>query len=378
MKRIAVLGSTGSIGKSTLAVASHLKDTINVVALAAHSNIDLLEQQALAFSPKVIAVFDKDKARELQQRLPQFIVLGGMEGLCELAAHPDVDFVVAAITGTAGLLPTLAAIRAKKNIGLANKEVLVAAGDLVTTLVKENGVDLLPIDSEHSALFQCLRGEDPKSVKRLVLTASGGPFRTFTQQELERVSLEQALKHPTWTMGAKVTIDSSTLMNKGLEMIEARWLFDKHPDEISIVVHPQSIIHSMVEYVDGSIIAQMGVTDMQLPIQYAMTFPERVSAPLPSYNFFSQPVLEFFEPDFDKFTCLRLAYESIKIAGTMPCYMNAANEVLVERFLRKELAWADISRKLEHLMQKHQVQSGTNIETILAVDSTAREEAQRI
>ncbi|MCB1135261.1 MAG: 1-deoxy-D-xylulose-5-phosphate reductoisomerase [Chlamydiia bacterium] len=375
MKRVAILGSTGSIGCNALEVAEHLSDQIEVTALAAYGNIDLLEEQVRRFSPTLVAVGDKEKALDLQQRLPGVRVLGGMEGLEELAADACSDIVLSAITGTAALKPTLAAIRAKKRIGLANKEVLVSAGDLVMGLVKKYGVELIPVDSEHSAIFQCLRGERTWEVDRLILTASGGPFRTFSKEQLDQVTLDDALKHPTWSMGPKITVDSSTLMNKGLEVIEAYWLFGLPIDKIDVVVHPQSIIHSMVEFRDKSILAQMGLPTMQLPIQYAFTFPERLPSALQPLDFTRCGRLDFEVPDTTQFRCLALAYEAVKAGGSLPCYLNAANEVLVDRFLKRRIGWGDIAVKLESLMERHSVQAPDDLDAILAVDAKARMEA---
>ena len=376
MKRIAVLGCTGSIGVNTLNVIRHLPEEFQVTALAAKSNIDLLEKQIKEFSPKLVAVFEKEKAQELQKKFPNLEIIAGMEGLKAAASFSEVDFVVSAITGTLGLIPTIAALEAKKDVGLANKEALVSGGSLVMSLAKKNHVKILPIDSEHSAIFQCLHKEDKKAIKRIIVTASGGPFRTFDESKLAEITVESALKHPTWSMGPKVTIDSSTLMNKGLEVIEAHWLFDMPVDQISVVIHPQSIIHSMVEYVDNSIIAQLGYTDMKIPIQYALSYPERFQGTFPIFDFMKYPTLQFYAPDTQRFRCLDLAYESLKSGGTLPCYMNAANEVLVNRFLDKQISWLDIPRKLEELMSKHQVYPVESLETILATDSLAREEAK--
>ncbi len=374
MKRISILGSTGSIGVNTLNVIRHLK--LQIAALAAHSNIDLLEQQAKEFSPKLIAVYDESKALELKQRLPHIEVVGGIEGLKAVATHSDANFVVSAITGTLGLIPTVAAIEANKDIGLANKEALVSGGALVTALAAKHGVKLIPIDSEHSAIFQCLNGEKKESIKRLILTASGGPFRSFSQEQLEQITVDQALRHPTWTMGPKITIDSSTLMNKGLEVIEARWLFDMPVDKIDVIIHPQSIIHSMVEYVDNSIIAQMGYTDMKIPIQYALTYPDRFPGLFELFDFTKHSTLQFFAPDLARFRCLGLAFESLKVGGTLPCYMNAANEVLVSRFINRQLSWQSIGQKLELLMTKHSSQPITSLDSILYADALAREQAK--
>jgi len=375
MKRIAILGSTGSIGTNTLKVARHLSDEIQVTALAAGSNVDLLCSQAKEFNPEIVAVYNEDKARELQGKLPGVRVVAGMEGLSEAASHESVDMVVAAITGTAGLVPTVAAIEAGKDIALANKETLVSGGELVMRLVKEKGVSLLPVDSEHSAIFQCLNGEDKASVHRILLTASGGPFRQHSTEQLGGVTVDDALNHPTWAMGPKVTVDSSTLMNKGLEVIEAYWLFGVTPEQIDVVVHPQSIIHSMVEFVDGSVIAQAGETTMCTPIQYALTYPHRLPGTLKPFDWLKTNTLQFFPPDTDKFPCLRLAFDAINSGDSLPCYMNAANEILVGRFLNKELGWQDIATKLEALMGRHKAVEVNSLEDILAVDQEARLEA---
>jgi 1-deoxy-D-xylulose-5-phosphate reductoisomerase len=376
MKKISILGSTGSIGTSTLEVVRHLKEEFEVTALAARSNIDLLEQQVKEFSPKLVAVYQKEMALELQKRCPNVEVVADIEGLNAVASHPDTDFVVSAITGTLGLIPTLAAIEAKKDVGLANKEALVSGGALVTSLAKKNKVKILPIDSEHSAIFQCLQNEKKGAIQRIILTASGGPFRTMKYDQLGAITVDNALNHPTWKMGPKVTIDSSTLMNKGLEVIEAHWLFNMPVDKIDVVIHPQSIIHSMVEYVDNSIIAQIGYTDMKIPIQYAMTYPERLPGIFPNFDFMKHHTLQFFTPDVEKFRCLGLAFESLKAGGTLPCYMNAANEVLVNRFLNRQISWLDISRKLDALMAKHNAKSIKSLDCILSTDILARQEAE--
>ena len=371
MKKIAVLGSTGSIGKNTLAVAKYLN--MNVRALAAHSNIDLLEKQAHQFHPECIAVFDTDKALELQKRLPEVSVVGGMEGLIEAATQYDTEFVVSAMVGTRGILPTLKAIESGKTIGLANKEVLISAGELIMGSAQRKRVKILPIDSEHSAIFQCLQGEYLSGVRRIVLTASGGPF--LKRDDLEGLTPSCALKHPTWVMGKKVTIDSSTLMNKGLEVIEAKFLFDIPVEKIDVVVHPQSLIHSLVEFVDGSLLSQIGEHDMKIPIQYALTYPKREKRIAPCFDFLKYSKLEFCMPDWGKFPCLRLAYEAAKTGGTLPCFMNAANEILVERFLGGEIEWLDIGKKLETLMAKHTSVPQENLEILFDVEQSAREMA---
>jgi 1-deoxy-D-xylulose-5-phosphate reductoisomerase len=370
MKTISILGSTGSIGKNTLIVAQHLG--YRVASLAAHSNIDLLEKQARAWSPQVVAVFDKEKAQILQKRLPDVEVVGGEEGLVIAATMPEADFVVSSIVGAAGVLPTFKAIEAGKTIGLANKEVLIAAGELMMNLAKKQGVDILPIDSEHSAIFQCLQKESPAAIRRIILTASGGPFRSHSQEKLEKITPEDALNHPTWKMGKKVTIDSSTLMNKGLEVIEAHFLFDQPLEKIDVIIHPQSIIHSLVEFIDGSLVSQLGEHDMQIPIQYALTYPERKRGLRSCFDFEKYSTLEFFKPDLEKFPCLRLAYEAAKIGGTLPCFMNGANEALVEQFLEGKIRWIDIGRKLETLMGAHQVMPQKSLDTLFAIDQEAR------
>jgi 1-deoxy-D-xylulose-5-phosphate reductoisomerase len=375
MKKIAILGSTGSIGCNALNVVRHLKSRLKVVALAARDNIDLLEKQAHEFQPILIGVFNPKKAQELQKRLPHQTIIAGMEGLKAVAACNEANMVISAIAGTLGLQPTIEAILAGKDIGLANKEVLVSGGALVMQLVKERGVQLIPIDSEHSAIFQCLNGEKKSAIDRIVLTSSGGPFRTWSQKQLEGVTVEQALEHPNFRMGPKVTIDSSTLMNKGLEVIEAYWLFETGIDNIEVVIHPQQIIHSLVEFNDYSMLAQMGEPQMIVPIQYAMTYPERYPGMLKRFDFVKHSNLEFVMPDFTKFRCLSLAYEAIRQGGSLPCYMNAANEVLVQRFLAREISWGEIGIKLERLMSRHRIQTVDTLDAILAIDAQAREEA---
>jgi len=377
MRKLAILGSTGSIGKNCLAVAKHLgKDAVEIVALAAGHNIDLLEQQAREFNPKLVAVYNTEKACELQKKLPHIPVLAGMEGLKAVAVHDQANLIISAISGAVGLAPTLAAIRAKKNIGFANKEVLVSGGEMVMSLVRQYGIELIPIDSELTAIFQCLKNENSKVVQRLLITASGGPFRNYSTAQLKEVTIEHALNHPNYRMGPKVTIDSSTLMNKGLEMIEAHWLFNVALDKIEVIVHPQQIIHSMVEFVDNSILAQMGDPDMLVPIQYAITYPERVKGSLKPFDFAKNQTLQFFLPDTDKFRCLKLAYDAIRRGGSLPCYMNAVNEVLVHRFLNKEISWQSIATNLEELMLRHSVVPITSFEDVLAVDEMARQEAR--
>lgn len=375
-KKIAVLGSTGSIGTSTLQVARHLKEELEIVALAAKSNIDLLEKQAHEFAPQVVAVFEPAAALQLQKRLPSIPVLAGMDGLKTVASFSKADFTMLAMAGSVGLIPAIAAIEAGKQIGLANKEVLVCAGELIQGLVRKKGVTLLPVDSEHSALFQCLKGEKKEQVRRLILTASGGPFRTIS--DLSQITPQLALAHPNWRMGPKVTVDSSTLINKGLEMIEARWLFDIDPQRIEAVIHPQSRIHSFVEFVDGSMMAQISDPDMILPIQYALTYPERRPGLMPPYDFLKNGTLTFCPPDQEKFRCLQLAIEAMKAGQSYPCFLNAANEVLVGRFLKEKISWIDIGLKLEKLISSHQPQNLLTLDAILEVDDLARKKASCI
>lgn len=377
-KKIVLLGSTGSIGTSSLQVIRHLGEGYEVSALAAHSNIDLLEQQIKEFRPKVAAVFDETQSRILQSRSPGCPILTGAEGLKEVAGFSEANFVISAITGTAGLIPTIEAIKAGKDVALANKEALVSGGELVMNLVKEKGIRLLPVDSEHSALFQALQGNCPATIKKLILTASGGPFRNFSDDQLKSITVEQALNHPNWKMGSKVTIDSSTLMNKGLEVIEAYWLFGIPLEQIEVVIHPQSIVHSMIEYCDGSIMAQMGEPLMIVPIQYALTYPKRKPGLLNSFDFIRHGKLEFSFPDLKKFPCLSLAFQALKKGGSMAGYMNAANEALVGRFLRKEISWQDIGRKLEYLMERHTIQPVPTIEAIFSIDHMARQDAETV
>lgn len=376
MKHITLLGSTGSIGQNTLKVARHLGESkIKVVSLAAHSNIELLEQQAKEFHPALVAVYDKSKALELQKRLPGVEVLGGMEGIIAAASYENANFAVSAMSGTLGLCPTIEAVKSGKSIGLANKESLVSGGALVMALAKEKGVSVIPIDSEHSAIFQCLNGENSKNVRRLILTASGGPFRSYQQDELKQITVDQALCHPNWKMGSKVTIDCSTLMNKGLEVIEAHWLFSIPCEQIEVIIHPQSVIHSMVEFTDSSMMSQMSAPTMIIPIQYALTYPDRSPGCVESFDFAKHSLLQFFPPDSDKFRCLRLAFDAIRSGGSMPCFMNAANEILVQRFLEREIPWLAIGATLEHLMQTHRVEKIDSLDHLIAIDRDARERA---
>jgi 1-deoxy-D-xylulose-5-phosphate reductoisomerase len=378
-KKIAIIGSTGSIGNSTIEVVRNLgAENVQIVALAAGSNIDLLEKQAKEFHPELIAVFDEQKAKELKKRLPNTKIVPGIEGVIAAATLSSANLVISAMVGTLGLIPTIEAIKSGKDVALANKEALVSGGALVMSLAKANGVNILPVDSEHSAIFQCLKGEHSQSIRRIILTSSGGPFRSHTSDQLAAVTVDDALNHPTWTMGPKVTIDSSTLMNKGLEVIEAHWLFDTPIEQIDVVIHPQSIIHSMVEYVDGSMLAQMSQPTMLVPIQYAITHPNRSPGLIQPFDFTKHATLQFYQPDTEKFRCLQLAFDSVAEGHSMPCYMNAANEVLVDRFLNQQISWVDISRKLDTLMSHHNKQPIKELGDVLAIDSLARNEAASI
>lgn len=377
-KKISLLGSTGSIGTSTLNVVRALSSELEIVTLAAKSNIDLLEAQAREFHPKLIVVYEESGAKTLQKRLPSIEVMTGMDGLKRAASHEEADFAMLAMTGSSGLLPAIAAIESGKQIGLANKEVMISAGELISNLVKKHGVDLFPVDSEHSALFQCLKGEKKEDVRRLILTASGGPFLSKSLRELSNVTLEEAMFHPNFRMGPKVTIDSSTLMNKGLEMIEAKWLFDIDPSRIEAIIHPQQRIHSFVEYIDGSMLAQVSEPDMILPIQYALTYPNRKGGCLPPYDFAKNSTLTFFQPDKARFRCFDLACQAMKEGRSYPCFLNAANEILVDRFLKKKISWLEIGEKLEKLISSHDPQNLLTLGAILEVDAIAREKASTV
>ena len=377
---LTVLGSTGSIGKSTLDVVREQRPAFRVLALAARSSWEALLPQVLEFRPRMVALVDAVAARRLRTELAErnvtCTVLDGTRGLVEAACLDEVDTVVAGLTGAAGLLPTVAAIRARKNIALANKEVLVAAGELVTRLVREHRVQLLPVDSEHSAILQCLKGEPMTAVERLVLTASGGPFRGMTARDLESVTPARALKHPNWSMGAKITIDSSTLMNKGLEVIEARWLFDVPYEKIDVVIHPQSIVHSLVEYCDGSMIAQLGVPDMRLAILYALTHPGRLpSRAVPRLDLKALGSLTFQAPDRETFRCLDLAFDAARQGRTCPTVLNAANEVAVHRFLEGAIGYTEIPRLLTAVLERHDASEPADIEVILEADAWGRRQA---
>ena len=380
MKRITVLGSTGSIGLNALDVIGRSPEKYRAVALTAGRNVDLLTKQVEAFRPAGVAVLEEDLADILKNRLDKNSatkVFFGTEGFVHLATLEEVDTVVSAMTGAAGLVPTYAAIEAGKNIALANKETLVMAGRLIVDEAKKRGITILPIDSEHSAILQSLQGHPREDVRRIILTASGGPFRELPVKEMEKVTPEQALDHPTWSMGKKITIDSATLMNKGLEAIEAKWFFDLRMDQISIVIHPQSIIHSMVEYRDGSVIAQMGIPHMITPISYALSYPRHIESHLLPLQLDEIGTLTFEKPDLEKFTCLSLALQAGEIGESMPAVLNGANEIAVNAFLDGKIGYRQIPRLIEKTMEAHRTFSIDNLQKVMEADSWARDAAER-
>ena len=375
---VAILGSTGSIGCNSLRVIETLTPgRMRVVALAAGTNVERLADQIAAHLPQVVSVDTEVAAHDLRAMLfardvdlPRIVV--GETGLVEVATHPQADCVISATVGAVGFVPTLKALEMGKRVALANKETLVMAGELMTQAARKSGAELLPVDSEHNALHQCLRGERYEEVRRIILTASGGPFRTKDKAEMEHASVSEAMQHPTWNMGAKITIDSATLMNKGLEVIEAHWLFGFGPDQIDILVHPESVVHSMIEMVDGSVISQMGITDMRHAIQYALTYPERHTCQLPPLDLIAVSGLHFEAPDLDRFPCIRLAYRALSEGGTLPAAMNAANEEAVAAFLNERIRLTEIPQVIKEVMDSHSNQPATDIQTILDVDHEAR------
>lgn len=370
MKKIAILGSTGSIGTQTLEVARQNGD-IQILGLAAGSNIRLLEEQIREFAPLAASVMDEEKARELAVRVEDTNtkIYSGMEGMLEIAAMADTELLVTAVVGMIGIRPTIEAIREGKDIALANKETLVTAGHIIMPLARKSGVSILPVDSEHSAIFQCLHGEDPHTLKKILLTASGGPFRGYDKKKLEKVTLEDTLKHPNWVMGQKITVDSATLVNKGLEVMEACWLFHVGIDQVQVVVQPQSVIHSMVEFEDGAVMAQLGTPDMKLPIQYALYYPQRRFLPGSRLDFEALGSLTFEAPDLDTFQGLAMAMEAARAGGSMPTVYNAANEQAVRRFLNREICFLDIYEMIRSSMDRHQVISAPSLETILEIEA---------
>lgn len=374
MKNIGILGSTGSIGTQTLEVLKNLDD-FKVFALSTNTSVDLLEKQVLEFSPEYVCISDEKSYKEFKKKNLKCRVLFGMEGLIEIVTNKNIDIVVNSLIGNIGLMPTVKAIENNKDIAIANKETLVTAGPIIMDMVKKHKVNLFPIDSEHSAILQCLQGNEQNRIHKILLTASGGPFRKKSKDELELVTVEDALKHPNWVMGSKITIDSATLMNKGLEVIEAKHLFNLDVSQIEVVVHPQSIIHSMVMFQDSSIIAQLGTPDMKVPIQYALTYPNRVKNNFEKLDIFNVKDFTFERPNVENFPCLKIAMEAIKIGGLMPTVMNAANEIAVSKFLNREISFNSISKLIFKTMEAYNLKMEYNLESIFYVDKWARIEA---
>ena len=372
IKKISVLGSTGSIGTQTLEIARYNQD-IGITALAAGSNVELLEKQVREFHPKIACLWKEEAARELKRRIRDLDVkvVSGMEGLMEAACEPVAQIVVTAVVGMIGIRPTIAAMEAGKDIALANKETLVTAGHIIMPLAKEKGVKILPVDSEHSAIFQCLQGAGENRIHKILLTASGGPFRGRSREQLAGVQPEDALKHPNWSMGRKITIDSSTMVNKGLEVMEAHWLFDVDMDQVQVVIQPASVIHSMIEYEDGAVIAQLGTPDMKLPIQYALYYPERRFLPGDRLDFTKLKEITFDEPDMETFRGLKLAYEAGKAGGSLPTVFNAANELAVSLFLEKKIPYLAITDLIQGAMENHKRKAAPNVDQILAAEQEA-------
>src|SRR5437867_11724422 len=382
MKRLTLIGSTGSIGQNTLRVVEHLSDRFKVFALSANSMAGLLAEQAAAFRPAVVALSDAGRVDEFQQRcrelkiaMPEVVI--GAAGLRQIASAAEVDIVVSAAVGAAGVHPTYSAVASGKTVALANKEAMVIAGELLRKTASISGSRIIPVDSEHSAIDQCLRSGQRTEVRRLILTASGGPFRDTPAERFPSITPEEALKHPTWQMGRRITIDSATLMNKGLEVIEARWLFDIPPENIDIMVHPQSVMHSMVEFVDGSVVGQLGTTDMRTPIQYALTYPERLSSPVPPLDWNLVSRLDFMQPDRRKFPCISLAYRAIEAGGPAPAVLNAADEIAVEAFLNRKIPFSDIPKLIAGTLEAHKPNKADRLETIIEADTWARKYARQ-
>lgn len=376
MKKISILGSTGSIGTQTLDVIRKNPSDFEAVAISANSNVKMILEQIEEFKPKYAVMYEESKAEELKSLLPKECsteILSGMEGLKKISSLDEIDVVLTAVVGMIGLVPTMCAIESKKDIALANKETLVTAGELVMKEAKENGVKILPVDSEHSAVFQSLNGENKRDVEKIILTASGGPFRGKKKEDLINITKNEALKHPNWDMGRKISIDSSTLMNKGLEVIEAKWLFGVEAEDIDVVVHPQSIVHSMVQYRDSSVIAQLGCPDMRLPIQYALTYPDRMETDFERLDFRKASQLTFEEPDLETFPCLKLAYECLKAGGTYCAVLNAANEIVVNEFLEDRIGFYDIPKYIKMALEAHESVENATLEQILKIDLDIRE-----
>ena len=374
MKNIAILGSTGSIGTQALEVIENNPEHFNAEILTAGNNAELLIKQAIKFQPDTVVIANEDKYKEVSDALSAYPikVFAGNKSVEQVTESSSIDLVLTAMVGFSGLLPTINAIKAKKDIALANKETLVVAGELISKLLKENQVNIFPVDSEHSAIFQCLAGEFQNEIEKIYLTASGGPFRKYSLEELKKVTKTQALKHPNWDMGAKITIDSATMMNKGFEAIEAKWLFDLKPEQIDIIVHPQSIIHSLVQFTDGSVKAQMGLPDMKLPIQYAFTYPHRIKTDFPRFNFSDYPELSFEKPDTEKFKTIEIAYEAMNRGGNIPCAVNAANEIVVDAFLKDQIKFTEIFEIIEKTVNKINFANRSDVDTYLNTDKEAR------
>ena len=377
MKHISVLGSTGSIGTQTLEIVKQFPDEFKIVGLTSNKNSDLLLKQIKEFKPKAAAIMDKSKVDDLLN-FSSAQIYSGIDGLNKIAALSESDTVVNALVGSVGIEPTYNAIKAKKNIALANKETLVAAGSVIMEEVKKNNVKLMPIDSEHSAIFQCLNGENIKEVDKITITCSGGPFKNHTKEQLKNVSVQDALKHPTWSMGSKITVDSATLMNKGFEVIETHWLYGIDYEKIKIMIHPQSIIHSLVEFIDHSVIAQLGLPDMKIPIQYALTYPKRFQNLSTSLDLAKIKTLDFKEPDFEMFPCLKYAYEAGADGGTLPAVMNAANEAAVYAFLGNKIRFLDIQMLIRKMMDNHNSIKNPSLKDILEIDKKSKEEIKNI
>ena len=379
MKKISLLGSTGSIGVNTLDVVERNPESFQILAMSAGSNVDLFAEQIRKFKPRVVALFDTQKISTLKEQVVDLDVeiLSGEEGIFEVATISEVDVVVSGVVGKAGLLPAIEALKAGKNLALANKETLVIAGELVLKEAQKTGSTIIPIDSEHSAIFQALNGEKKERIKKIILTASGGPFRTFSLNEMENIKVKDALNHPNWEMGKKITIDSSTMMNKGLEYIEAKWLFGVDTP-VEIIVHAQSIIHSMIEFVDTSIIAQLGIPDMRVPIAYALTYPDRFECNLPSLDLAKMENLTFEAPDFDRFPCLQLAVDAMEMGQTMPAVLNAANEIAVQAFLDELIPYKDIAELIRMVMHNHIPTKLNELQDVLDADQWAREETKKL
>ncbi len=377
MKTLSILGSTGSIGTQTIDIVRRHPEEFMVVGLTTNTNIELLKKQIELLKPEAVAVMDREKAELLQEKV-DIMVYHGIDGVNKIATLQHADTVVNSLVGSIGVEPTYSAILAGKNIALANKETLVAAGEPIMAAVEKYQVKLMPIDSEHSAIFQCLNGENQKEVKKLVITCSGGPFRNFSKEEMEHITIKDALKHPTWNMGAKITVDSSTWMNKGFEVIEAHWLFGMKYDAVDVVVHPQSIVHSLVEFDDHSVIAQLGLPDMTIPIQYALTFPKRMPSMAKQLHLTDVGKLDFIKPDFERFPCLKYAYDAGMAGGIMPAVLNAANEVAVQAFIKEEIGYLDIPAIINAMMEKSVQKAHPTLSEILDIDSLAKEKTQQL